>query len=310
MKNIKKIVSIVLVIALLLLSTGCTKTLTDSKKNPVKNELTGQNLTENILCKPTNKETIKLYNKNGVKIKKLPDCDNFKINSGKYEGLWTSIFIKPLAFILIFVGKKVGNYAISLILISLLIRLIAFPFTRKTAMQSELMKQAQPEINRIQNKYKDKQDQESMMKQSQEMMAIYKKYNISPMSGCLFSMIQLPLFIAFFEAVQRTPAIFEDKFLGLQLGTTPMVGFTTSSVIAYIILMLLIAGSTFFSFKMNMSGNTLDQNMKMMPVMMSGMIIFMGLFMPSALGIYWITTNLFTVFQNILVKRSKKNGKA
>ena len=52
---------------------------------------------------------------------------------------------------------------------------------------------------------------------------------------------------------------------------------------------------------MNMSGNTLDQNMKMMPIMMSGMIIFMGLCMPSALGIYWITTNLFTVFQNILV---------
>ena len=58
-------------------------------------------------------------------------------------------------------------------------------------------------------------------------------------------------------------------------------------------------------------GNSLDANMKMMPLMMSGMIIVMALFMPSALGIYWVTTNLFTVFQNLLVKRSKgKNGKA
>ena len=195
--------------------------------------------------------------------------------------------------------------------ISLAIRLIAFPFTKKTAMQSELMKKAQPELTKIQNKYKDKQDQESMMRQSQEMMAVYKKYSISPMSGCLFSMIQLPLFIAFFEAVQRTPAIFEDKFLGLQLGTTPVVGFGTSGIIAYIILMLLIAGTTFYSFKLNMTGNTLDDNMKMMPVMMSGMIIITALFMPSALGIYWVTTNLFTVFQNLLVKRSKdKHGKA
>ena len=176
---------------------------------------------------------------------------------------------------------------------------------------SELLKKAQPEITRIQNKYKDKQDQESLTRQSQEMMAVYKKYNISPMSGCLFSMIQLPLFIAFFEAVQRTPAIFEGKFLGLQLGTTPMVGLTTSGIITYIILMILIAATTFYSFKMNMSGNSLDPSMKMMPVMMSVMIIITALFMPSALGIYWVTTNLFTIFQNISVKRSKeKYGKA
>lgn len=307
----KQKIKIILILLILLLTTGCTKTLTDSKNKPVKDNVTGQSLTQNILCKPTNKNTIKIYEKNKVKVEKLPDCDNFKVNSGKYEGLWTSIFVKPLAFVLLKLGKLVGNYAVSLIIISLLIRLIAFPFTKKTAMQSELMKKAQPELTKIQNKYKDKQDQESLMRQSQEMMMVYKKYNISPMSGCLFSMIQLPLFIAFFEAVQRTPAIFEGKFLGLQLGTTPMVGFTTASIIGYIVLMLLIGATTYFSFKLNATGNTLDPSMAMMPVMMVFMIIFMALFMPSALGIYWITTNLFTIFQNMLVKRSKvEHGKA
>ncbi len=307
----KQKIKIILILLILLLITGCTKTLTDSKNKPVKDNVTGQSLTQNILCKPTNKNTIKIYEKNKVKVEKLPDCDNFKVNSGKYEGLWTSIFVKPLAFVLLKLGKLVGNYAVSLIIISLLIRLIAFPFTKKTAMQSELMKKAQPELTKIQNKYKDKQDQESLTRQSQEMMMVYKKYNISPMSGCLFSMIQLPLFIAFFEAVQRTPAIFEGKFLGLQLGTTPMVGFTTASIIGYIVLMLLIGATTYFSFKLNATGNTLDPSMAMMPVMMVFMIIFMALFMPSALGIYWITTNLFTIFQNMLVKRSKvEHGKA
>ena len=311
MKQTKNKFKVLLVLVLLLISTGCTTTLTDSNKKPVKNEITGQNLTKNIICQPTNKETIKAYEKNGVNIKKLPTCDKFKITSGKYEGLWTSIFIKPLAFILLLLGRKIGNYAISLIIISLLIRLIAFPVTKKTAMQSELIKKAQPELDRIQKKYKDKQDQESMMKQSQEMMMVYKKYNISPMSGCLFSLLQLPLFIAFFEAVQRTPAIFEDKFLGLQLGTTPTVGITTASFIPYIILIILIAFTTFYSLKMNMTGNTSDPNMKMMPIMMSVMIIITALFMPSALGIYWVTSNLFTIIQNILVKRSKEvNGKA
>jgi len=60
-----------------------------------------------------------------------------------------------------------------------------------------------------------------------------------------------------------------------------------------------------------MAGTTGNMNMNMMPTMMSIMIIIMALFMPSALGIYWVTTNIFTIFQNILVKRSKeKNGKA
>ena len=193
----------------------------------------------------------------------------------------------------------------------MIIRLITFPITKKTAMQSELMKKAQPELNKVQNKYKDKQDQESMMKQSQEMMMVYKKYNISPMSGCIFSMIQLPIFIAFFEAVQRTPAIFEDKLLQLQLGTTPSVGIVTANWYAYAIIVILVALTTFYSLKMNMTSNPNDINMKMMPTMMTGMIVITALFMPSALGIYWITSNIFTIVQNILVKRSKKeNGKA
>ena len=310
MKKVRNL-KIILVLLLLIITTGCTTTLVDENKKPVKNEITGQNLTENIICKPTDKENIKLYKKNGVNIDKLPTCDNFKITSGKYESLWTSIFVKPLAFVLLWLGRLVGNYAISLIIITILIRLLAFPITKKTALQSELMKKAQPEIEKITNKYKDRQDQESMMRQSQEMMMVYKKYNISPISGCIFAMIQLPLFIAFFEAVQRTPAIFEGKFLGLQLGTTPMVGITTSMFITYLILMLLITATTFYSFKMNLTGNTSDPSMKMMPIIMSVIIIITALFMPSALGIYWVTSNLLTIIQNIIVKRSKEvHGKA
>lgn len=311
MKKTKNKLKILLIISLVFLTTGCATTLTDKEKQPVKNEVTGQNLIENIICKPTDKETIKTYEKNGVKIEKLPDCDEFKINDGKYESLWTTFFIKPLSFIIIKIGELVKNYALAVIIVSLVIRLIAFPVTRKTALQSELIKKAQPEIERIQKKYKDKQDQESMMKQNQELLAVYQKYNINPMSGCLFSMLQLPLFIAFFEAIQRTPAIFEDVFLGLQLGTTPAVGITSATFYMYAILVILIGTTTYLSFKMNSTGNMQDPSMKMMPYMMTGMIIFTSLFMPSALGIYWITTNVFTIIQNILVKRSKEaNGKA
>ncbi len=309
MKNNKW--KIILIVFLLILSTGCTKTLTDKDNKAVKNEATGQTLTKNIICKPTNKHTIELYKKYKVDLDSLPECKNFKLTSGGYEGLWNSIFVKPLSFVLLQLGNIVKNYGISVIIISLFIRLIAFPLTKKTAMQSELMKKAQPELNKLQKKYEGKTDQDSMMKQNQEMMAIYKKYNISPLSGCLFALIQLPIFVAFFEAVQRTPVIFEDIFLGLQLGTTPTVGITTATFYSYIILMLIIAGTTFLSFKMNGTANMEDPTMKMMPTMMTGMIIVTAFFMPTGLGIYWVTSNLFTIVQNILVKRSKEvNGKA
>ena len=307
----KNKIKLIIVLVLLLITTGCTTTLTDKDKKPVKNEVTGQNLTKNIICQPTNKETIKIYKENGVKVDKLPKCENFKITSGKYEGLWTSLFVKPLAFVLIFFGKNVGNYAVSLIILTLIIRLLAYPVTKKTALQSELIKKAQPELDRLKNKYKNKTDQESMMKQQQEMMMIYKKHNINPLSGCLFSFLQLPLFIAFFEAVQRTPAIFEDKFLTLQLGTTPSVGIFTSYWLAYAIIILLIGGSTYYSLRMNSTANMTDPTMKMMPTMMTVMLVLTGIFMPSGLGIYWVTSNIFTIVQNIIVKRSKEvNGKA
>lgn len=310
MKN-KKIKVILIIFLLLISMTGCTKQLTDSNNKAVKNETTGQTLTKNILCKPTNKETIKIYEDNKVNLKKLPECKDFKVTSGKYEGLWTSIFVKPLAFILLKLGMIVKNYGISVVLISILIRLIAFPLTKKAALQSEVMKKAQPELNKIQKKYADKKDQDSMMKQNQEIMAIYKKYGINPMAGCLFAFIQLPIFVAFFEAVQRTPVIFEDKFLGLQLGTTPAVGITTATLYSYIILMIIIAVTTFLSFKMNSMGNMDDPSMKMMPIMMSGMIIITAVFMPTGLGIYWVTSNVFTIVQNTLLKRRKDNhGKA
>lgn len=333
MKNKK----LILVCVMMLLLTGCTTYLEDENNKTVTNPKTGQNLTENILCRPTDSETIKIYEEHGVDLSDLPycvcendtytvgeytngeyteneyACDTFTITSGGYEGLWTSIFVKPLAWVIIFIGKHLNNFGVGLILTSLLIRIIAYPFTRKTAMQSELIREAQPELERLEKKYanKDLNDQSVMMMKSQEMMAIYKKYNINPLSGCLFSFIQLPLFIAFLEAINRVPAIFEETFLGLHLGTSPMVGIQNGNW-WYLIIIAIVGISTYFSFKLNSkdmpAANTNDvkkQTNMMMNVFMV-MITVMSVFMTTALGIYWVTTNLFTVFQNLVVKRRSR----
>ena len=207
MKN-KKIKLAILVVMLISL-TGCTKILQTDEKKPVRNELTGQNLVENILCKPEDSTTIELYKNNRVDIDKLPTCSEFKVTSGGYEGIWTTIFVKPLAWVILKIGDIVKNYGLSVIIVTLLIRLIMYPLTQKTAMQSENMNKAKPELEKLEKKYKNRQDNEAMMQKSQEMMMIYNRYNINPVSGCLFSLIQLPLFIGFLEAINRVPAIFD-----------------------------------------------------------------------------------------------------
>ena len=98
MNKKKNKIKIIIILLLLILTTGCTKSLVDSNKKPVKNPNTGQTLTENILCQPTDKDTIKAYEKAGVKIEKLPKCEDLKINSGGYDGLWSSLIVKPLSW--------------------------------------------------------------------------------------------------------------------------------------------------------------------------------------------------------------------
>lgn len=305
MKNKNK--KIIILLLLIVLLTGCTKTLTNGKEQ-VKNDK-GQPLTQNILCKPKDSDTIKKYeeNKDKVDISKLPDCKDFKVTSGGYEGLWTSIFVKPLAWLILRIGYLVNNHAISLIIVSVLIRLVAFPVTRKTAMQSELLKKAKPELDRLEAKYKDKTDQESLMKKNQEMMLIYKKYNFNPVTGCLFSLIQLPLFIAFLEAINRVPAIFEAKLI-FQMGTSPKIALLKGNYL-YIILIILVAITTYFSFKYNAASVGDSNQAKTMNRTMVIMITVMSVFMTAALDIYWITTNLFTIIQNLLIKRGSKNAK-
>ena len=299
----KKIVIIVLSLFLL---TGCTKYLKGDDKKTIVNKETGQSLTENILCQPTNENAIKLYKENNKYITKLPTCDNFKPTDGGYEGLWTSIFVKPLAWAIIQIGKLVKNNGLAIIIATLIIRLIAYPITNKTAVQSENMKKAKPELDKLEKKYADKLDRESQMQKAQELMIIYKKYNISPASGCLLALIQLPLFFAFLEAINRVPAIFEKKFLSLQMGTNPSVGIANGNYY-YIILIILIIGTTYFSFKNTLKDQSTQaaNQMKFTIYFMLFFIAIASITLPTAIAIYWITSSLFTIMQNEIVKRKK-----
>lgn len=300
----KKILTLLLI---LLTLGGCTKRFTIKSED----EKTQKQYVSNILCKPESEELINVYKNNSDKLiveyDKLPECKNLKINSGGYEGLWTSFFVKPLAWVIVKVGLLVRNNGLAIMIVGLLLRLALFPISKKSTNMSDNMKKAQNDLNKLEKKYSGKDDKESMMAKSQEMMLIYKKYNINPMSSCLFAFLQLPIFFAFLEAVYRVPAFFENDFLVFNLGTTPLEGFSQGNY-WYIILILLILGATYFSFKnMNTGGDdTQAKQMKMMSTFMIVFIMIVSFSLPTSIALYWIVSNGFTVVQNLLLKKGKK----
>lgn len=293
--------------------TGCTKTLTDADNKTVKNEETGKALTENVLCRPTDETAIKLYEENGVDIEELPTCENFK-PFDEYEGLWTTIFVKPLAWVIIKLGVLLEKISLSkglanglaIIISCLLIRLVLYPVTRKTAMQSEKMKEMQPQLDKLQKKYQNKTSEEDQRRQAEEMMALYQKYKINPMSSCLLSFVQIPLLFAYLEAINRTPVIFENTFLGLNMGTTISHGIMSSDWWLYLIFMLLVLGSSYLSFRKTLKDQTgMQSQMKGTIYFMLAMIVVASFSLPVALGLYWISSSMFTVIQNLLLERKK-----
>ena len=342
----KKKMKFGLLLLLLVVATGCTTYLKDTDGKTIINPTTGQSLVENVLCRPTDEETIKLYEENNYDLSTLPycvckdskvkekvkvvkeedkkeenkeeyevkevDCKEFNVASGKYEGLWAGIIVKPLAWVILFFGKLTNSFGLGLIIITILIRLVVYPLTRKSTMQAENMNKIQPELQKIEKKYanKDQKDREVMMQKSQEMMALYKKHNVSPMAGCLPALLQIPLFMGFLDAINRVPAIFEDKFLVFHLGTTPKIGVTGGNW-WYVVLTVLVAVTTYFAFSKasktpaNKENDMMKQT-KMMTNIVTVMIIVMSVFMSSALNIYWIVSNGCTLLQNYLVRRSMK----
>lgn len=334
-----KIKKIVLLILILLCTSGCTKQLKDVDNKIVKNETTGQTLIQNILCQPEEDSTVNKYNqlledsklklqekldnkeitqkdydkqiKNLVDINSYPKCNEFKVIGSSYEGIWDTIFVKPLAWLILKIGSLLKNYGLAVVVITILIRLCLYPVTKKTAMQSELMALVKPELEKLEKKYKDKTDQQSMMLKSQETMLLYKKYGINPISGCIFAIIQIPLFFAFYESLNRLPVIFEGKFLGLELGKTAGTALTEGKWY-YIIIVILVIGVTYLSMKLNKTAS-IDkeqaQTMKMMTNMMIVMISIASFTISTGITLYWITNSTFTIVQNLLVKRRKLDVK-
>jgi len=140
---------------------------------------------------------------------KQPDVlANYNLNELVYYG-WFSYFAKPMSWILHVFYAVVRNYGLAILLLTVLVRGCMFPLSKKQALGAQKMQQLQPEIKKIQEKYK--KDMEARTKAQQE---LFRKHNYNPLSGCLVLFIQLPIFVALYRSLSVDIELRQAPLLG------------------------------------------------------------------------------------------------
>ncbi|MGN8647656.1 YidC family membrane integrase SpoIIIJ [Gracilibacillus sp. HCP3S3_G5_1] len=217
------------------------------------------------------------------------------------EGIWNTIFVYPLSWLLVNIAeffRAEYGYGLSIVIVTILIRLLLLPLNIKQLRSSKAMQEIQPKMQELREKYSSK-DQQTQQKLQQETMELFQKNGVNPLAGCLPILVQMPILIAFYHAIMRTAELRSHEFLWFVLGEPDSL----------FILPILTAAFTFLQQKLMMAGTTAaNQNNPMMPQMtmmlyiMPIMIGVFAIFFPSALALYWVVGNIFMVLQTLLIK--------
>lgn len=214
------------------------------------------------------------------------------------DGFFFNTFVQPMDNFLHFLGDNLGNnYGLAIIVITLIVRLIIFPFMMRTyknqMMMREKMKIVKPEMEEIQKKVKVATTQEEKMEAQQEMMALYKKHGINPLNmGCLPILLQMPVIMALFFSL-RYPS---------EGGITEYPHFLWMNLTQTDIWMTAIAGIVYFVqayVSMQYVPSEQRQQMKLFMYISPLMIIWISFISPAALPLYWAVGGIFLVFQTI-----------
>lgn len=223
----------------------------------------------------------------------LAGCESVKNGEGFFYGT----FVKPMEFLLDFFGNTLfdGGYGGAIIVITILIRLILMPFMLKTYKNQQGMKmkmdKLRPEMEDIQKKLKAASSKEEQMALQQEMMGLYKKYDVNPLNmGCLPMIIQMPIIMGLYYAILYSEEVHAHKFLWFELGEPDII-------------MTLIAGAIYFwQSKVSMANMPTQQQaqMKIMMYISPIMIMVISFSSMGALPLYWSVSGLILVIQTYL----------
>jgi len=231
--------------------------------------------------------------------------------------IYNEVFYRPLLNGLLFLTDILpGNdLGFSVILLTILIRLLVFPLTHQMLRTQNKIKSIEPEIKKIYSETANNKEE-----QSKRIMELYKKHGINPFSGFLTLLIQFPLLFAMYSVFWKglpfnaadiygflaIPAFVNVEFLGLLNLTMPHVGFAALSAI-----------SQFWQIKLAtppknaITGKSDTQSMmqKQMLYVFPVIIFIIGFKLPAAVALYWTTMNLFAIVHEAIVRNRLRDGR-
>jgi YidC/Oxa1 family membrane protein insertase len=197
----------------------------------------------------------------------------------------------------------VGNWGLAIILLTITVRVAILPLTIKQLRSMAAMQALQPKVKALQNKYKGKTGREDKQAQQKELMDLYKEHNVNPFASCLPMVFQIPVFIGLYRVLtnfshQKPAPSGSPSFLGIGnifhgLG---QIGGATEYIMVIVYLASMLGSTLLFSF-------VTDNQQKYMFAAMSVFFVFFIIRVPAGVGLYWITTNIWTIGQQGLIKQ-------
>ena len=203
---------------------------------------------------------------------------------------WLSPLAAVLLWILHWFYSYTGNYGVSIVLLTVVVRVTLFPLTYKGMVSMKRMSKLQPRMKAMREKYKDKKDKEKMNK---EMMDLYKRHKINPLGGCLPILVQMPIFFALYSALLSA----------IELRHAPFMWWIAdlSAMDPLYITPLLMGGTMFLQQRLTPTAMDPTQQ-KILMFMPLIFMVFMFSF-PSGLVLYWLTSNILSIAQQLIINR-------
>jgi len=194
----------------------------------------------------------------------------------------------------------ISSWGLCIILLTFTVRLVILPLTIKQFRSMAAMQTIQPKVKQIQNKYKGKSSREDRQEMQKEMMELYKEHGVNPFASCLPLVAQLPVFIGLYQVlrnqIEPTPDV---SFLGIDdiFQKLSAIGGITEYVIIALYVGTMLGSTLLFSF-------VTDRQQKYMFAAMPIFFIPFVIGVPAGVMIYWITTNVWTMCQQGVIKRT------
>jgi YidC/Oxa1 family membrane protein insertase len=213
-----------------------------------------------------------------------------------------AILSRPILSLLKFFHGFSHNWGLAIILLTVFIKLVTFYPTQKSLLSAKKMQKLTPKMNAIRKKYEN-----DRQRQSVETMNLYKAHGVSPLGGCLPSLIQMPIWIALYSTLNYAVELYRSSFLHIHdltakdpfhIGPLPLP-----------LTPLLMGGVMFLQMRMSPAGAD-QQQQKMMSTMMPVMFTAFSLFLPAGLAIYMLTSYLIGILQQLYVNHLDRKGGA